>query len=215
LAAGQSGAKQEGQTMKLGLGVTVLAAAFALTACGGSGAKLTTKEQAAQAVFGASKAAEQVKASPSLMKTLESAATISGSQDYPCTGGTMTANMDMESDETGKTATINIAIDFHGCATGKYTNPKTNKTEDVTVDGTIEYAVDLSQSSFSVGFNGHLDFSGGLDDSVDLNNLVISTGTTAAGSTISITGEITTSPPTFTYDSTDTFTYDGTITAAP
>jgi hypothetical protein len=200
--------------MKLGLGVTVLAAAFALTACGGSGAKLTTKEQAAQAVFGANTAMEQVNA-PSLMRTLESAATISVSKDYPCTGGSMTAHVDMESDDTGEATSIKMAVDFNGCVTGKYTDPKTKKTEDVTVDGTIEYALDLSQTSVSVGFNGHLDFSGGIDDSVDLNNLVISAATTGAGSTISITGEIKTSTQTFTYDTTDTFTFNGEITAAP
>jgi len=200
--------------MKLGFGVTVLAAALALTACGGSGAKLTTKEQAAQAVFGANAAMQQVNA-PSLMKSLESAATVSVSTDVPCNGGSMTANVNVDSDDTGEATSIHMAVDFHGCITGKYTDPKTKKTEDVTVDGTIEYAVDMSQTSVSVGFNGHLDFSGGIDDSVDLNNLVIAAGTTAAGSTISITGEIKTSTQTFTYDSTDTFTYDGTITAAP
>lgn len=205
--------------MKLGLGVTVLAAAFALTACGGSGAKLTTKEQAVQATFAAENAANEATSSSGgamkkALSRLASGAVGSASASYDCKkGGSITAKVSVEGDDDS--AQIHASLDFNGCVTSSYTDPKTKETKDVSTDGTLSYDIGADETSLSVGISGHLDFSGGIDDSVDLEDVTFSAVTSGTSSSVSISGKISTSTQTYTFDSTDTFTFDGTISAAP
>lgn len=203
--------------MKLGLGLTVLAAAFALTACGGgNGAKLTTSQQAAQAVFGAGNAPSGQQA---LLSNLAARATASGSATVSCPkGGEVTLSGDASSNTSTTSATLKI--DFNGCVTGTYTDPKTQKTGNVTTDGSLTYTFDSTASSVAFTINGHLDFSGAIDDSVDVTNVAYEITSTTTGTTTSVgltlTGDIKTgSGHSFHYDGTQSYTFDGTISANP
>lgn len=204
--------------MKVGLGLTVFAAAFALTACGSSGPKLQNKEQAAQAVFGAGNMGEDG-GQATLLQLAQSAATdISIGHDCP-KGGTVSAHV--SGDVTDTTGSFALTIEFDGCVTGSYTDPKTQTTTDVAVSGSLDYAFDVSGDGTGTGsvlftINGSLDFSGGIDDSVDVNNVTFSLVSTDSTLKLSLSGEIKTSTQTFTYSADEAFSYSetGEITAS-
>lgn len=203
--------------MKVGLGLTVFAAAFALTACGSSGPKLQNKEQTAQAVFGAGNMGE-TGGEASILQLAQSAA-FDASVGRNCPkGGTISAHVSGDAvDESGNLA---VTIEFDGCVTGSYTDPATQTTSDVAVSGSLEYNFDFSQDdlggAFQFTINGSLDFSGGIDDSVDVNNVSFSLVTTDSTVKVALSGEIKTSTQTFTYDANESFSYSetGEITAS-
>jgi hypothetical protein len=206
---------KEGNSMKkLGLAVTVFAAAFALTACGGggNGAKLADAQATAQAVFGASNAYGS--AQQNLIQRVASRA-FSGEQTVSCAkGGSVTASVDVSG--TDSSGNINLKLSFDGCVSSSYTDAA-GTTTDVTTDGELNYAIvaDSSGTASSVDFKltGHLDFDGGISDSVDVD-VTYSAGVSGNSYSVSFTGDITTgSGHSFHYDGSQAYTFDGTITA--
>ena len=194
--------------MKVGIRIILAAAmAFALSACGGNGAKLANKDQAAQALFGAYSGGSS--STQQALLALPSAISGSGSvsASAKCRNGNGKVTVSADFTQTDSSGNYKLTLSFDGCEVGDYKDPKSGKLTPVDTDGDVTY--DFSGSStgtsgaFTLTFNGHLDFSGGIDDSLDINNVTLaaSADSTTGAYSLTLTGTLKTNEGTFTYDS--------------
>jgi hypothetical protein len=189
--------------MKLGVRIFLAAAmAFALSACGGNGAKLSTKDQAAAAMFGA---ANGDNSSAGALRAAVSYATASGSGTASCRNGHGSVSASIDVSSSSSSGNIAIKLSYDGCEVGDFKNSK-GTLEAVSVDGDVTYVLNTSSSGTTYDIdwtlNGKLDFSGGIDDSLEIDNihLTAAADTGAATYSVGLTGTLKTNEATFTYD---------------
>ena len=203
--------------MKLGLKVLSAAAlAFALSACGGgNGAKLTNKDDMARAAFGAYNSSSS--AQPALLKAMIDRISGSVGASASCRNGHGKVNVSENFDTSDTSGNITIDIGFDGCEAGDYKDAKGTLVP-VTLDGDVTYTINASAlgtgASVAIVLNGSIDFSGGIDDTLELQKLTLSESAGATGYSLSLSGTIKSNEASFTYDSSYTVTAtDGTFTA--
>lgn len=193
--------------MKVGIRIFLAAAmAFALSACGGSGAKLSNKDDAAKALFG-SFSGSQASANNAFMAlpSAVSSTNSSGSGTATCRNGNGKITVSFDLSATSSSGNISVKYSFDGCEVGDYKNAK-GQMVPVQIDGDVTYALVAGStgtlSNFSITIDGHLDFSGGIDDSLDISKVVLSaTADSAAGTyALTLTGDLKTNEGSFHYD---------------
>lgn len=185
---------------------TLLASlALALTACGGSGAKLAGgKEGAAQALLMASQASSSALAAASTGRRVSATATRpSMDMSVDCAkGGKVSLRFDVdESADYSQGGEFSYELDYDGC----------NQDGRNAFDGTlltrlVTDVVDSESFSMATKLKGKLDISGEVDDFIDaditqsvdfdLEDLEAGVGTVV----VRLTGTIKTSTATYTYD---------------
>ena len=183
---------------------TLLASlALALTACGGSGAKLAGgKEGAAQALFMASQAGSSALSAASTGRRA-SANRPSMDMSADCAkGGKVTLRFDVdESADYSEGGEFSYELDYDGC-----NQDGRNAFDGTLLTSLVTDAVDSESFSMATKLKGKLDISGEVDDFIDaditqsldfdLADLEAGVGTVV----VRLSGTIKTSTATYTYD---------------
>lgn len=208
---------------KIGLSVSMLAAAaFALAACGKSGPPITNQQQAGAAAMGANQAAGSaadgssgaMKAGP-LAWALQALTSVQTSSTVSCPkGGKVTATVNVNVGQ--QTGNLSYDISFDGC-TIDFDDPSTATVEanPLTYDGTFTLTIDAtgtdSGGSVAIEMKGDLDLSGAFGDSIDMDIQISGSSTDGTGQ-VSVSGSIKTDEASYSFDGSVT---GGSTRAAP
>ena len=199
---------------------TLLASlALALTACGGSGAKLAGgKEGAAQALFMASQASSSALSAASTGRRVSAASTRpSMDMSVDCAkGGKVSLRFDVdESADYSQGGEFAYELDYDGC-----NQDGRNAFDGTLLTSLVTDVVDSESFSLATKLKGKLDISGEVDDFIDaditqlvdfdLEDIEAGAGTVV----VRLSGTIRTSTATYTYDGTPLTVTVGALPAA-
>lgn len=190
--------------------VSVALVTGALVGCGG-GAKIGSKEEAANVAFKAGQASQDAQTQGALLRLLQSADSSSGSFTTSCSHGgsvTMTASVDISQNSLN----VGYDVEFKGCVEPTYDDPNTTAVEhdDVVYDGKMSYAIGADGSGAAITLKGRVDLGGALSDYVQMDLTETISVTSTSGSVV-INGTIDTSSDHYAYDHQSYSVIDGSI----